>query len=131
MRMLGWRTRSSPLQPTAAVARGAASAAMARRLLARSDEQLALLQGVAGQETLIVIGEADRLPWVDGAVYLGRDPDCPALLLPTHTGPEICGALVERALLNRFPEHLPPLVVLPSETLVLSASAARPISRES
>src|SRR5690349_20309959 len=31
MRMYGWRTRSSPLQPTAAVARGAASAALARR----------------------------------------------------------------------------------------------------
>ena len=124
-----WLSRTDPLQPAAVAARHAASAAMARRLLGRDDEGLAALRGVAGHETLLIIGPAELLPWVDGAVYLGRDPRAPSLLLPTHTEPALCAALIERALLAAFPAHLPPIALLPSERTILSANAARPISR--
>ena len=124
-----WRPRGEPLTPTAVAARGQAAFALTRRLLARDDAALAALRGVAGADTLLVIGTADLLPWTDGAVYLGRDPQAPALLLPTHAEPAVCAALFERALRAAFPENSPPLAVLPAERIVVSANAARPISR--
>jgi len=123
-----WQPRNLPLAPTAVAARGDASHAMARRLLARSDADLAALRGVTGEETLLVLGPEDKLPWVDGALYLGRDPQAPSLLLPTYLEPSLSAALLERALLAAFPAH-PPLALLPSEGTLLSANAARPILR--
>ena len=29
-----------------------------------------------------MLGAAEALPWVDGVIYLGRDPRAPSLLLP-------------------------------------------------
>ncbi len=125
-----WQPRTVPLVPCAVAARRASSSAMARRLLAGEDELLAQLRGVVGVETLLIHGPAELLPWVDGAVYLGRDPLAPSLLLPTHSEPSLNAALLERALLAAFPAYLPPLAVLISEQLILSANAARPISRD-
>ena len=124
-----WQPRTAPLAPFAVAARRAASAAMARRLLDRNDDALAQIRGVAGHETLLVLGPAEMLPWVDGAEYLGRDPLAPSLLLPTHSESSLNSALLERALLAAFPATPPPVAVLQSENLVLSANGARPISR--
>ena len=112
-------------------ARGEAARALARRLLARDDEALARLSGVAGPELLVVLGVAADLPWVDGAVYLGRDADAPALLLPTTREPAMPPVLAERALIARAQalNAAPPLAVLLDPPILASAQAARPILR--
>jgi hypothetical protein len=58
------------------------------------------LLGVATPESLFVLGAVDDLPWVDGVAYVGRDPDAPALLLPTTHAPSVHPALLQQALLR-------------------------------
>jgi hypothetical protein len=93
------------------------------------------LSGVAASGLLVVLGEAGELPWVDGSVYLGRDPEAPALLLPTTHEPALPLPLVERALLARSGGAAgvswvsPPYAVLVGPPLLASVQAARPIIR--
>jgi hypothetical protein len=126
-----WRPRAAPLEPVGMAVRGEAARALAERLLARGDEALGRLSGVAAPDLLVVLGEAADLPWVDGAVYLGRDAGAPSLLLPTNREPTAPLPLVERALLARARTAgtSPPYAVLVSPPLLASAQAARSIVR--
>jgi hypothetical protein len=135
----GWRLREPPLAPLAVVARGPVAQRLAARLLRREDAALGALAGVAGEGLLLLLGEADALPWEDGVEYLGRDPAAPRLLLPTRHAPDVPAALLERALLDLPGAEAPgapaaggtraPLAVL-REGLTVSARAARALSRE-
>ena len=127
-----WRPRPDPLAPVGVAARGRAARALAERLLARDDEALARLHGVAGEDLLLVLGEAPELPWADGATYLGRDPLAPSLLLPTTHEPSVPLPLLERALVARalrVPNAPPPLAVLLDPPILASTLAAWPITR--
>jgi hypothetical protein len=124
-----WRPRPSPLEPAGVAARGTAARALAGRLLARGDEELSRLAGVAGPELLIALGAPGDLPWVDGVSYLGQDPDAPLLLLPTALEPSVHPRLLQDALLARGSKLPPPLAVLLSPDLLVSTAAARPVSR--
>lgn len=123
-----WRPRTAPLDPVGVAARGEAARSLARRLLARDDEALARLNGVAARDLLVVLGDSADLPWVDGAVYLGREPGAPTLLLPTTREPSLPLPLVESAF-ARAADAPPPLAVLLDPPLLASAHAARPILR--
>jgi hypothetical protein len=121
--------RPTPLPPSAAVAEGAAARRLAERLLARTDDALVRLAGAAGPGIIAVIGAAEDLPWVDGVLYLGRDPDAPALLLPTALSPDAPLPLWERALLSATGAASPPRAVLPGPLRVLPLGGARPVQR--
>jgi MoxR-vWA-beta-propeller ternary system domain bpX5 len=123
-----WRPRSAPLDPVGVAARGESARALARRLLARDDEALARMSGAAAPGLLVVLGASADLPWVDGAVYLGKDASAPSLLLPTTREPSVPLPLVERAF-ARAAGAPPPLAVLLDPPLLTSLQAARPILR--
>ncbi|HKH45413.1 MAG TPA: hypothetical protein VKM72_12175 [Thermoanaerobaculia bacterium] len=123
-----WRPRAAPLDPVGVAARGEAARALARRLLARGDEILVRLTGAAAPDLLIVLGASADLPWVDGAVYLGKDAAAPSLLLPTTREPSVPLPLVERAF-ARAAGSPPPLAILLDPPLLTSLEAARPILR--
>ncbi|SRR6266545_55937 len=123
-----WRPRTTPLDPVGVAARGEAARFLARRLLAREDEALARMSGAAAPELLVVLGESADLPWVDGAVYLGKDAAAPSLLLPTTREPAVPLPLLERAFV-RAAQAPPPLAVLLDPPLLASLEAARPILR--
>ena len=125
-----WKTRDRPLVATAVVARGAVSLALARRLLDLGEGALAGLKGVSGPEILLLTGEEELLPWVDGVTYLGRDPIAPSLLVPTTLESSVPLSLIERALAVRFRE-LMPLAVLADARLVVPFGSARPVVAES
>ena len=125
-----WQLRDEPLGATAVAGFGRVALALGRRLLDLGEESLARLKGVAGSELLILTGDQESLPWVDGALYLGRDPAAPSLLIPTTVKPGIPIALLERVLLKRF-EHKSPLAVLPDLQLVAPLDVARELARES
>jgi hypothetical protein len=125
-----WGPRDEPLAPIAVAARGSAARALAARLARRDDASLGRLTGVAGPSLLIALGEADALPWVDGVVYLGRDPGAPSLLLPTTLAPDAPIALIERAILGRAESRSAPFAVLVDPPALVGVGAARPISRE-
>ena len=131
---IAWRPRPAPLEPVAMAARGEAARALARRLLARSDEDLARLTGVAGQDLILLLanaGDSGLLPWVEGAAYLGRDARAPSLLLPTNREPTVPLPLMERALVARAGRQKaePPLAVLLDPPLLASVLEARPLVR--
>lgn len=128
---VAWRPRPVPLDPVGMAARGDAARVLARRLLARDDEALARLSGVAGRDLLILLGDTSLLPWVEGVFYLGRDAHAPSLLLPTNRQPAVPLPLLERALLARAVRMSvePPLAVLLDPPLLASALEARPLVR--
>jgi MoxR-vWA-beta-propeller ternary system protein len=128
---VSWRPRPVPLDPVGVAARGEAARRLAQRLLARGDEALARLSGVAGPDLIVLLGEASALPWVEGAAYLGRDAHAPSLLLPTNREPGVPLPLLERALLARAArlQTEPPLAVLLDPPLLASALEARPLVR--
>ena len=124
-----WTRRASPLEPVGLVAFGPAALALARRLLASSDDDLARLSGAWASGMLTLVAAPEHLPWVDGVVYLGRDDRAPSVLLPTNHTTTVPLELFERALRNRWPEARPPLAVLHDPQRVWSLDPARPIAR--
>lgn len=122
---IGWRPRRRPLTPRALAIAGDD----ARRLLARlrHDPRRRRLRGVAGRDLVLLLGEADELPWAPGVVYLGVAPGIPSLLLPTALEATVPETLLEIACRRRA---LPaPVAVLPPARGVgpalVSVAAAR------
>ena len=124
---VSWRPRETPLPPVAAVGVGAASVALARRLLECSADRLARLQGAATPDVLVVLGLEAELPWADGVVYLGREPAAPGLLVPTHLTPDVPVALLEAAVLRKVRGS--PVAVVPVAGQLIDVGAARAIDR--
>ncbi|MFP2958211.1 hypothetical protein ACLEPN_10325 [Myxococcus sp. 1LA] len=124
-----WRSRAEPLEPLAVAGEGPVAVALARRLLAEDDARLARWEGVAGPGLLLLLGDSASLPWVDGAVYLGRDDAAPSLLLPCALAPDVAAPLLERALLTHAHGGGTLLAVLPASMSIVSVTAARSVSR--
>lgn len=124
-----WSQRAEPLEPLAVAGEGPVALALARRVLAEDDARLAGWSGVAGPDILVLLGPAVSLPWVDGAVYLGRDSAAPSLLMPCALAPDVAASLLERALLARTGNAGTPVAVLPSSGHLVSVGPARPVSR--
>lgn len=131
--MSPFAARAEPLRPCAAVAEGEAARRLAARLLARSDEELSRLSGAAGPGMIAVLGAEADLPWTDGVLYLGRDPDAPSLLLPTALAPGAPLPLWERALLAAAQaageSAAPPVAILLDPLRAVPLGGARPVRR--
>ncbi len=125
-----WSVREPPLAARAVAAWGEAARRLASHLLELDHAAMGRFSGVAGKNSIVLLGDETNLPWVDGVLYLGRDPLAPALLLPTQIEPAVPAAnLLERALLNRFSKYKPPLAVLPDTLTVISCYEARQLTR--
>lgn len=125
--------RAEPLVPCAALALGADVDALAERVLRLPDSRLARLRGVAGRDFMLVCGSADDLPWSEGVRYLGRDPDAPALLLPTAVTLTVPLTLFERAIRRRMQEHArtepAPWAISFAPWLIIATGGAQAVSR--
>jgi hypothetical protein len=122
--------REAILEPVAVLGLGVVARRLAERLLRYEAEDLKRWRGVAGRGVIAVLGPGERLPWVDGVAYLGRDPRAPQLLLPTTLGPRgLPAELLERAILQQAAQLVPPLAVLAFPPRILSLAAALPIAR--
>jgi len=125
-----WVPRDTPLLPAAVVGTGDVARALVRRLLRLDEGGLVALQGVAGVGLVAVMGAEGVLPWVDGAVYLGRDADAPTLYLPTALRPDVHLTLFERAFVRGRTIESPVAVVPGAQGLTaFSLAGARPLSR--
>jgi MoxR-vWA-beta-propeller ternary system domain bpX5 len=119
--------RPVALEPVGLVAPAACAVALGRRLLELSTDHLHALQGVATPDTIVVLGDSACLPWVDGVVYLGRDPAAPRLLLPTLDAPSIAVDLFERAVLKQMQAESAVAVVLTPQPQLIGLAVARPL----
>lgn len=120
-----WRPRFTPLVPVGVAARGAAATRLAHRLL-HDPDSLSHYKAVGAPGLLIVLGEEQWLPWVDGVVYLGQDPQSPSLLFPTNLEPSVPAALLQRSL-----DQSGPCALLLDPPLIVPLSEARTIARAS
>jgi hypothetical protein len=90
-------------------------------------DSLSSYKGVAAPGFLVILGEADHLPWVDGVVYLGHDSQSVSLLLPTNLEPSVPPALLERAL-AAFHNAAGPVALLLDPPSIIPLSEARTIA---
>lgn len=152
-----WRVREPPLTPAAVAGVGPVAAA----LLARARQPPVAARGLpvpgSGGPTLAVGGPSGPgwagvwssapalvvlvgvdLPWVDGAQYLGRDPDAPGVLLPTRLQPGVAPDLWARRALGPFAAEQWPVAVVdgrmatapregPDRWLLVPLGGARPL----
>lgn len=125
-----WRARPEPLTPCGVAVREESARVLAQRLLTRRPEELARLQGVHAPGLLVLLGEADDLPWVDGSVYLGREIGAAHLLIPTTLTCSTPLPLLERALCRQASEFQWPLALLPAWNQIVMLGAARVVARE-
>lgn len=122
------RPRERALTPCAALAWADAVPALLTRLAELDPARLARLRAVHGTRFLLVLGEGDDLPWVDGLTFLGKDEGAPRLLLPTTHAPTVPSALFERAVARHCSELSPPWAVTLEPPCAFSVSRAEPLS---
>lgn len=124
-----WHFRGEPRVPVAVVASGETAKELARKLLASDHTKWTSLRGVATSDAIVLLGEAESLPWVDGVSYLGSDDRAPHLLLPTNREPNVPADLLQQALVEQSP-FPPPLAIIETRNTVVSLSQARELSRD-
>ncbi|CAA2110085.1 hypothetical protein [Variovorax paradoxus] len=122
-----WQPSAEPLPAQAAVAWGTAAHALYARLLQLEPSRHAGLSAMAGRDLLVVTGEADALPWVDGVAYAGPAADAPGLWLPTVEAPDLPAELVARSLQREHPNRQP-LLLWPRPAFVLPLDRLLPLS---
>lgn len=88
------------------LAEGEAAIYLAQKLVERSRENLSGVRFAGG---LVILGPAEDLPWVDGAIFLGRPSALKPVYLPTHREPQFPLEWMEGALRSQCP---PPWVLL-------------------
>ena len=121
-----WQNRPDALAPCAMITFDAAALSLAEKLLSFDDEKLNDFQGVGAEKMVFLTGASERLPWTNGAVYLGRDAQMPSVLLPTTLKPNIPLELFERALNENF-KTLAPFIALPER--IIPYGKAKTLSR--
>jgi len=121
--------RAEPLLASAIAAPRAVWPALVKRLLREPDASLAELRGAVTEQTAVIVGEASRLPWVDGLVFLGRDERAPRLLMPTALAPNVPMELFARALFKRHPDGVAPALLL-DPMRVVDVRSASPLDRQ-
>jgi len=90
MSPLQWNARADrALDPAGLVACGPVAQRVLAVLRECSVEQLQGLSVVATRDTLVVLGSAAALPWVDGVRYCAPDATQRMLWLPTHSAPSL------------------------------------------
>jgi hypothetical protein len=124
-----WCARTVPLPACALLVRGQPAQALGRRLLEGPPERLAPLRGCAADDLLVLLGEETALPWIDGAHYLGRDPDAPALLVPTCSVPDVPMTVFAEAVSRQLPRgEAWAIVPAPGGLTAVAIGAASPIA---
>lgn len=133
---MSWRWRTETEVPAAmgVVGYGEVARALHAKVAAAGDATPPW-QITAHQDLLVLTGQADTLPWVDGARYIAPRLEAPTLWLPTLERPDIALDLLAAAVARRHPQrpmllwpHPAQLVplhrLLPADAAVLARIAA-------
>ncbi|MFO0684168.1 MAG: hypothetical protein U0234_19100 [Sandaracinus sp.] len=94
--------RERALDAEGCYAEAAPARALARRLAERPEASARLSAVRVEHDGILVFGEPDALPWIEGVVWLARAPEAPAVWLPTRCTLEPHPRLVEQAVRRRF-----------------------------
>jgi hypothetical protein len=123
-----WQARNPALEPAGAVAHGQAAQALLRQLQLRPADERSGLRFVATADMLVLLGDAARLPWVDGIRYCAAAPEAPMLWLPTMQQPASPVDLLQHRLLHEA--HRGPVLLWPDPACYVPLDAAAPVDDE-
>ncbi|XLZ68991.1 hypothetical protein ABT364_20930 [Massilia sp. SR12] len=123
--MLDWHERTPGLPPAGLVATGPLARAVLRELGQRDAAALQGLSLVATRDMLVLLGDAGKLPWLDGVRYCAPEPDVPALWMPTHLQTALPPDLVLGAMQRRAPQAR--LLLWYAPQLALPLDGATPV----
>jgi len=123
--VLDWQERTPGLPPGGLVAVGPLARALLRELAHRDAAALQGLSLVATRDMLVLLGDAGKLPWLDGVRYCAPDPDVPMLWMPTHLQSVLPPDLVQGAMQRRAPHAC--WLLWHSPELALPLEGARPV----
>lgn len=93
---VSWRARDVPLAIGGAVAVGEVAQRLVGRILVDAEP----MRGVVTDDMLVVLGA--NVPWVDGIVYIGREPEVPGLWMDTRLVPNVPVELLRRVQQSPF-----------------------------
>ncbi len=110
-----WQPRTVPLIASAVFIPAHKSKRALQRLMQLDAEHLARLEGVICDLGMVILGDENELPWVDGCVYLAMDKHAPHLYISTLFEPSLPLALLDKALYKKWGQ----VVALLSETTAL------------
>jgi len=96
-----WHERTHSLTPAGLVAAGPSMGALLRALRQRDADNLRGMTLATTRELLVLLGPAERLPWVDGVGYCAPAPGVPGLWLPTRLAPDVPAELLHAGLHRR------------------------------
>ncbi len=125
MNPIKWIPRQTPLTAMAVVTKQPVAAQLVSKLLLRIDKELSELKGCYAGDYVVIIGDESMLPWINGAVYFGKDPDAPSLLMPTHSKPTVHTGLVEKAFSKLTAKGR--IIIMPDDAVVIPILKALPL----
>jgi hypothetical protein len=124
MPVVAWQTRSSALTPAGLVASGTLAPALLLLLSRCEAKQLSALSMVVTRDLMVLLGDCDALPWIDGARYCAPDPEARNLWTPTHLAPALPADLVQTNLVERAGSSPVLLWHAPEQLLPLAGAQA-------
>ena len=124
-----WSHRDEPLAPVAAWFETRLLELLRLRLLSFTQTRLALLNVIVAREGVLILGDADALPWIDGAIWLGRDEAANELLQPTLWQTDVPSILLRQACFRKTKSEVALLYPCSNEmTYILPIETAEPLT---
>lgn len=123
----GWRTVDAPMPARAAVAWGSTLPHFLARLTPLLKDECAARMTVCARSDMVVLfGEEDKLPWVEGVRYAAPSAIAPQLWLPTVEHPDVPHDLLARALYKQHTRQ--PLLLWHTPLCVVPLDRQVPLS---
>lgn len=119
-----WQDEAEPPAPQGVVGTGAVARRMLETVAARPPAERARLSATAHDGLLVLVGPADRLPWVDGVQFVAPRAEAPALWLPTTRRPAVPLDLLAQAIARLH--RASPLLMLPEPAQLVSLARLLP-----
>lgn len=127
---VNWKSRRKPLDAIAVAGRGVTKLIIMERLRRRAPSDLIGLHLITFNDYFVILGDPCNLPWATGAIYMGRDPKAPNLLLPTMLEPTLSTNVLERVLSNYSGYTATAIAVFARPLYIMPIVDARPLTEE-
>lgn len=122
-----WQPRAVPLVARAVFIPADKIQPALQRLLQLDAEHLAMLEGVICEVGMVIFGKQNKLPWVDGCVYLAIDKQAPHLYISTLFQPSLPLTLLDKAVYKKWQQVV---ALLPETTALIPLQSRKKLSLE-
>jgi MoxR-vWA-beta-propeller ternary system domain bpX5 len=119
-----WETEIEIPLPMGVMGHGIVSVALLAKLRLLSEAALATLSVAAHRDLLVVTGNHESLPWVDGVQYIASRTDAPGLWFPTTERPSVPLDLLLSAIRKKHTQN--PILMCPSPSQLVPLNRLLP-----